>query len=63
MPPLEQNTSRNRRGEQGPVPHRNGRLRCIGSSWFIARRGLTMHGPYASQDEAERALRERFPEA
>lgn len=51
---------RNRYGERGTVPYRQGRLRCINDQWFFAMRGLRLYGPYADQDEAELALQQEM---
>ncbi|MGD8430382.1 MAG: DUF6316 family protein [Ectothiorhodospiraceae bacterium] len=47
---------RQRKGESGHVPFRNGRFHCIDNKWFFSTRGSALHGPYRDQDEAERAL-------
>ncbi|MCO6440079.1 MAG: hypothetical protein J5I81_03105 [Nitrococcus mobilis] len=49
-----------RRGENGPVPHRNGRFHCINQQWFFATREQRLVGPYRDQDEAEAALESRL---
>jgi len=49
--------TRNRRGENGGVPHRNGRLHCIAEQWFFATREGRLEGPFRDQDDAESALR------
>lgn len=51
---------RNRQGESGDAPYRSGRLRCIDDKWFIATRGPELHGPYPTQEEAERALEDHI---
>ncbi|HKJ95630.1 MAG TPA: DUF6316 family protein [Gammaproteobacteria bacterium] len=51
---------RNRQGETGSTPFRNGRLRCIDNQWFVATRGPALHGPYPSQEAAEKALDEHI---
>lgn len=47
---------RNRDGESGQTPLREGRLHCIDNQWFFAVRGPRLHGPYPSQEAAEEAL-------
>lgn len=45
-----------RRGEQGTIPFRSGRLFNIDSHWYFACREGREQGPYISRYEAEAAL-------
>lgn len=49
-----------RRGENGKIPHRNGRFHCINQQWFFATREQRLVGPYRDQDEAQEALKRMF---
>lgn len=49
-----------RQGENGTIPHRNGRFHCFNQLWFFATREQRLIGPYRDQDEAEAALAKRL---
>lgn len=49
-----------RRGENGAIPHRNGRFHCINQQWFFSTREQRLVGPYRDQDEAQEALGKMF---
>lgn len=47
---------KNRRGESGALPPRCDRFFRLANEWYFRTRENHIHGPFASKDEAEKAL-------